>query len=148
MKITSTDFGGNEPLPYSSGTQHGNEAPRLEFADIPPATSSLALVMHDPDAPDGDFTHWIVWNIPPTTTELVADNLPSGVLQGVNDMETQGFAGPAPPSGTHHYHFVLYALDTSPSLPLTAKRQLFDQTIADHVVDKAELVGLYSATDA
>lgn len=147
MKLSSTDFGDGEPLPFSSGMEQGNEAPRLQFTDVPPATSSLALLVHDPDAPVGDFTHWLAWNIPPTTTELVADNLPSGVQQGVNDMGEPGFAGPAPPSGTHHYHFVLYALDTSPNLPPTTDRQLFEQTIKDHIVGKAELVGLYSAAD-
>ncbi|HVS58764.1 MAG TPA: YbhB/YbcL family Raf kinase inhibitor-like protein [Candidatus Saccharimonadales bacterium] len=145
MKLTSTDFGDNEPLPYASGYDQGSEAPRLDISDVPPGTSSLALLVRDPDAPSGDYTHWIVWNIPPTITELVADNLPAGVMQGTNDFGELGFSGPAPPSGTHHYHFVLYALDNSPALPAGTKRAVFDQVIANHVVAKTELVGLYSA---
>lgn len=146
MQLASDSFGDNEPMPHSSGYKNGNERPRLEISGVPPpSTSSLALLMYDPDAPGGSFTHWLAWNIPPLTTEIVPDELPSGALQGTNDMNEVGYAGPAPPSGTHHYHFVLYALDTSPTIPNGTKRAAFDQAISGHVIGKTELVGLYSA---
>lgn len=146
MKLLSTDFDNDEPLPYSCGMDHGDESPDFEIEDVPATTVSLAMVMHDPDAPSGDFTHWLVWNLPPTTTEFNADDLPPGAVQGTNDMGQQDYIGPKPPSGTHHYHFVLYALDTSPNLPSATRRQVFDQAVDGHIVAESELVGLYSAS--
>jgi hypothetical protein len=111
---------------------------------VPAGTRSLALVVDDPDAPSGTFTHWIIWNIPPGFTELSAGALPAGVRQGTNDFGTGGYSGPCPPSGTHRYYFRLSALDTALRLPAGAQRQQFDAAISGHVLASAELMGRYA----
>ena len=103
---------------------------------------SLALIVDDPDAPAGDWVHWTVWNISPETVEITEGSPPSGV-EGTTDFGKTGWGGPCPPSGTHRYFFKLYALDQELDLDSSATKSEIETAITGHVLDKAELVGLY-----
>jgi len=98
----------------------------------------------DPDAPVGLFTHWLVWNIDPKTTEIPETGVPKGAVQGTNDYPNLGYGGPQPPSGTHRYYFKIFALDQTLDLRSGAKRQELDKAMSGHVIAQGELMGRYS----
>jgi len=143
MKITSSGFqqGGNIPSKFTC--DGGGTTPPLQIADVPSRAKSLVLIVDDPDAPGGLFTHWTVWNISPQTAAIDEGITPKGV-QGTNDFGKSGYGGPCPPSGTHRYYFKIFALDRELNLPSSAKRGQLDAAIKDHVVAQGELVGRYS----
>ncbi|HET6886918.1 MAG TPA: YbhB/YbcL family Raf kinase inhibitor-like protein [Candidatus Udaeobacter sp.] len=143
MKITSSVFqeGGNIPSKFTC--DGGDSSPPLRIAEIPSGAKSLALVVDDPDAPSGLFTHWIVWNIPPQTNAIAEGNAPQGV-QGTNDFGKSGYGGPCPPSGTHRYYFKIFALDRELNLASGTKRNQLDAAMKGHVVAQGELMGRYA----
>jgi Raf kinase inhibitor-like YbhB/YbcL family protein len=143
MKITSSAFqeGGNIPSKFTC--DGGDSSPPLQIAEIPSSAKSLALIVDDPDAPSGLFTHWIVWNISPQTNEIAEGSAPKGV-QGTSDVGNAGYGGPCPPPGTHRYYFKIFALDRELNLPSGTKRNQLDAAIKGHVVAQAELMGRYS----
>ena len=129
MNLTSPDFreGGNIPERF---TCDGKDiSPTLKIDGIPKGAKSLVLIVDDPDAPGGNFTHWLIWNIVPDLTEIVANKLPAHAVQGVNDFGKSRYSGPCPPAGAHRYYFRLYALDTTLTLPQTSKRKVVDSAI-------------------
>jgi Raf kinase inhibitor-like YbhB/YbcL family protein len=143
MKITSSAFqeGGNIPSKF---TCDGSDiSPPLQIAEVPSGTKSLALVVDDPDAPSGLFTHWMVWNISPQTNTIEEGSTPKGV-DGTNDFGKSGYGGPCPPSGTHRYYFKIFALDRELDLPPGTKRSQLDAAMKGHVVEQGELIGRYS----
>jgi Raf kinase inhibitor-like YbhB/YbcL family protein len=144
MNLTSPDFdeGGNIPERFTCDGE--DVTPSLKIDDVPGGAKSLVLIVDDPDAPRGTFTHWVVWNLPPDLTEIDANRTPSGAVQGVNDFGTNRYGGPCPPSGVHRYYFKLYALDTTLQLPAKSKRKALEAAIKDHVVDEASLMGRYA----
>lgn len=143
MKITSSAFqeGGNIPSKFTC--DGGDTSPTLHIVDVPSGAKSLALVVDDPDAPGGLFTHWVVWNISPQTATVSEGSAPKGV-QGANDFGKSGYGGPCPPSGTHRYYFKIFALDRELNLPAGAKRGQLDAAMKGHVVAQGELMGRYS----
>ena len=143
MKITSSVFqeGGNIPSKFTC--DGGDTSPPLQIAEVPSGAKSLALVVDDPDAPSGLFTHWIVWNISPQTNAIAEGSTPQGV-QGTNDFGKSGYGGPCPPSGTHRYYFKIFALDRELDLPSGTKRSHLDAAMKGHVVAQGELMGRYS----
>lgn len=144
MKITSPAFSEGASIPAVFTCQGQNINPELDFNDVPANTETLALIMDDPDAPMGTFVHWVLWNIPKEINKIPQSGVPAGAQEGSNGSGKRGYAGPCPPSGTHHYHFKLYALDTGLTLdPATGKAQL-EQAMQGHILDQAELIGLYS----
>jgi Raf kinase inhibitor-like YbhB/YbcL family protein len=141
MELTSPSFKANEPIP-DGYTFHGiGASPPLRISGVPDGVNSLALIMHDPDAPNGDFIHWIVWNISATATILTAGHVPHGALQGLNDYGKHGYGVPAPPSGTHRYVFDLYALNSELDLPQATSAAQLLEAIKGHEVTTAQLVG-------
>jgi Raf kinase inhibitor-like YbhB/YbcL family protein len=144
MKITSSAFqeGGDIPSKFSRDGQDINPALRIE--GTPSNAKSLLLIMDDPDAPVGLFTHWLVWNIDPKTTEIAAKSVPKGGVQGTNDYPSPGYGGPQPPSGTHRYYFKIFALDQMLDLKAGAKRAEVDAAMRGHVIGQGELMGRYS----
>lgn len=133
MKLSSTAFQNNAIIPARYTCDGVNVNPPLTISDVPAGTQSLALIVHDPDAPRGDWTHWLVWGIDSTTTTIAEDSVPAGAIQGVTDFGSAAWGGPCPPSGTHRYVFKLYALDAK--LELSARQ--------GHILEEAELVGNY-----
>ena len=144
MKITSSVFqeGGDIPLKFSRDGQDINPALRIE--GIPSSVKSLLLIMDDPDAPVGLFTHWLVWNIDPKTTEIAEKSVPKGAVPGTNDYPTLGYGGPQPPSGTRRYYFKIFALDQTLDLKAGAKRAEVDAAMRGHVIAQGQLMGRYS----
>ena len=146
MKITSPAFENNTPLPVKYSPRGDNVSPPLDFADIPPMAKSLALVCHDPDAPHAEgWAHWVVWNIPPDAKGFAENYVSTGAVQGVNDGGKNGWSGPQPPSGTHHYIFYLFALDTTLVLSQSTNRMELEVAINGHIIGTATLTGLFSA---
>jgi Raf kinase inhibitor-like YbhB/YbcL family protein len=144
MKLSSSGFqdGGTIPQKFSKNGQ--NVSPELRIAGTPADARSLAIVVDDPDAPVGLFTHWLVWNIDPKTTAVAEGAVPKGALQGKNDFGDLGYGGPQPPSGTHRYFFKIFALDKMLELKPGAKRKEFDAAIKGHVMAQGQLMGKYS----
>ncbi|MFI5333428.1 MAG: YbhB/YbcL family Raf kinase inhibitor-like protein [Candidatus Babeliales bacterium] len=133
---------GNIPAQYTcDGT---NISPALQWSGGPASTKSFALIVDDPDAPSKTYVHWVVFNISATTTEL-AEGVRS-VTCGTNDFGTTKYGGPCPPSGTHRYHFKLYALDTMLDLSSDATKEDVLDAMQGHVLAQTELVGLYART--
>lgn len=125
-------------------TGGGNINPELQIQNVPAEAKSLALIMHDPDAPmPGGFTHWLVWNIDLATTKIKEESVPPNAVEGKNDGGRIGYTGPCPPSGAHHYHFKLYALNAMLNMPVDVSKSDLELEINNHLVAQAELVGLY-----
>ena len=142
MKIASSAFENNAQIPSKYTCDAENINPPLEISEIPEGTVSLALLVDDPDAPAGDWVHWLVWNIPPSTESIAEGSAPQGV-EGTTDFGKTEWGGPCPPSGTHRYFFKLYALDTELDLPETAKKVDLLNAMDGHVLEQVEIVGLY-----
>jgi len=144
MKITSPAFENNGNIPSKYTCDETGINPPLEFSGVPADALSLALVLHDPDAPvPGGFTHWIIFNMDPKTAGTKENSKPESGIEGTNSDGKAGYASPCPPSGTHHYHFTLYALDEKLKFDESAKRSDIEKAIAGHIIEQAELVGLY-----
>lgn len=143
MKVTSSAFQGGANIPSKFSCDGANSSPPLQISDVPSEAKSLVLIVDDPDAPSGLFTHWAVWNISPQTSTIAEGSVPKGV-QGTNDFGKSGYGGPCPPSGTHRYYFKIFALDRELDLPFGAKRSQLDAAIKAHVIAQGELMGRYS----
>src|SRR6266404_9394993 len=141
MKISRPVFqeGGTIPEKFSKNDQNVN--PELRIEGAPAEAKSLALIVDDPDAPVGLFTHWLVWNIDPKTAEIAESSTPGGAVQGTNDFPKKGYGGPCPPSGTHRYYFKIFALDQTLDLKPGAKRAEVDSAMRGHVIAQGELMG-------
>jgi len=144
MKITSSAFQEGGEIPSKFSRDGGNVNPPLRFEGTPMNAKSLVLIVDDPDAPVGLFTHWLVWNIDPKTTEIPERGVPKGAIQGTNDYPNLGYGGPQPPSGTHRYYFKTFALDQTLDLRSGAKRQELDKAMSGHVIAQGQLMGRYS----
>lgn len=144
MEITSSVFQEGSEIPVKFTCEGSNAKPDLRFANIPPGAKSLALIMDDPDAPRGLFTHWIMWNIDPKTTEIAEETGPRNAIEGTNDFGKNGYGGPCPPSGTHRYYFKIFALDRTLELKPTAKRAELDAAMRGHVITQGEVMGRFS----
>jgi len=143
MKLTSSVFKNNGLIPPKYTCDGENVNPPLQISEVPEGTKSLALVIDDPDAPMETWDHWIIWNINPAISSIDENSVPPGATEGLNSAKQHSYSGPCPPSGTHHYHFKLYALDTTLNLdPASGKKEL-EKAIENHILDFAELIGLY-----
>lgn len=146
MKITSPAFEDNTMIPSIYTCDAENISPPLEIKDVPKGTKSLVLIMDDPDAPRGTFTHWLMWNISPDTPLIDENDWPVGAEQGLNDGGDLGYMGPCPPEGVHHYHFKLYALKDLLDLIGDVKKEQLERAIEKIIIEKSELIGLYKLT--
>lgn len=144
MTITAPAFqeGGVIPDRFSRNGQNVN--PKLQIKGAPENAKSLVLIVDDPDAPSGLFTHWLVWNISPKTTDIPEGSVPHGAAQGTNDFPGRGYDGPQPPTGSHRYYFKIFALDTNLILPPGAKREALNEAIKGHIIGEGQLMGRYS----
>jgi len=144
MILTSPAFDHNANIPKKYTCDGGDINPELQIQNVPAEAKSLALIVHDPDAPaPGGFTHWVVWNIDPRTTVIKEESVPQGSVEGRNSTGRIGYIGPCPPSGTHHYHFQLYALNIVLDLPPTALLRDVQAQIDVHAIDHTDFVGCY-----
>lgn len=152
LALRSPAFDDGESIPTAFTADGADESPPLRIEGVPDDAESLALVVDDPDAPSGRFVHWLLWNVPPDTTEVPrglpgTDHLASlgDARQGTNGFGNLGYDGPAPPAGDgpHTYAFTLTALDTTLDVEAGAERDSVDDAMADHVLTSAQLTGTY-----
>jgi len=143
MKIESPQFSQNGRIPSKYTCDGEDINPPLKISDVPKSAKSLVLIVDDPDAPMGTWVHWTVWNISPETREIQENSVPEGAVEGITSFGKKGYGGPCPPSGTHRYFFKLYALDTLLNLDSSAEVKDIEQAIEGHILEKAELIGLY-----
>jgi len=143
MELTSSRFRHNGGFPEEFACDGDGVNPPLDISNVPKRAKSLALVLRDPDAVEGIFIHWILWNMDPKTESIEIDSVPKGASQGVTTNKKNHYVPPCPPSGTHRYFFTLYALDKHLTLPSTTTVEQLNAAMDGHVVDKAELMALY-----
>lgn len=144
MKLKSPAFEEGQLIPPIYTCDGDNINPPLEITDVPANAQSLALIVDDPDAPNGTFTHWLLWNMSPLTREISENISPGVASQGMNGAGQQGYLGACPPSGVHRYHFKLYALNKNLDVTLNISREELEEEIEGSVIERAELVGIYS----
>jgi Raf kinase inhibitor-like YbhB/YbcL family protein len=144
ISITSSSFQAGGDIPAKFTCDGTNVSPALQIGGVPNEARSLVLLVDDPDAPRGLFTHWIIWNIDPKTTRVAENSAPAAGVQGTNDFGKRNYGGPCPPSGTHRYFFKIFALDTKLELKPNARRAELDAAMRGHVLAQGELMGRYS----
>ncbi len=145
--IKSTAFieGGMIPAKYTC--KGGDVSPQLSWENAPKETKSLAIIMDDPDAPSGDFVHWVIFDIP-LEFKAIGEGfpkqniLPNGITQGINDFGRIGYGGPCPPA-LHRYFFKIYALDIELKLePGIAKGDL-EKAMKGHIIAQGQIIGKF-----
>lgn len=142
--LSSTAFDNNAPLPLKYSGKGQDLSPPLAWQNPPAGTKSYALICDDPDAPSGTWTHWVLYNIPSNVKSIAEGKTPKGAILGKNSWNKTSYNGPNPPSGTHHYHFTLYALDIPlGGLKPRMKSEELHQAMEGHILDKASLVGTF-----
>lgn len=144
MKISTPSFDYGEKIPDTYTCDGEGINPPLLFLEVPEQAQSLVLIVDDPDAPRGTFTHWVVFNIDPKVEEVPEGLVPKGGVLGKNSAGESSWIGPCPPTGEHRYFFKLYALDTELDLSIGATKEEVEKAMQGHVLDTAELIGLYS----
>lgn len=149
FSISSSSFSSGGDIPKKFTCDDADVSPELSWTEAPAAVRSFALIADDPDAPAGTWTHWVLYDLPPQTTELPeglakVDELPNGGRQGRNDFHKIGYGGPCPPPGKpHRYFFKLYGLDQMLNLKPGAGKQEVEQAMQGHIVGETELIGKY-----
>lgn len=156
LSLHSPAFEAGRPIPSRYTCEGSDASVPLNWSGVPENAKSLALIVDDPDAPDPaaprmTWVHWVVYNIPPSTSGFQAaassDGLPGGVIEGRNNFGRQRYGGPCPPIGRHRYFFKLYALDVVlPASPMLDKSGL-EAAMRAHVLAHAELIGTYHKGD-
>jgi Raf kinase inhibitor-like YbhB/YbcL family protein len=147
LELSTPAFKQGEKIPskYTCDAQGGGVNPALNFSGVPANAKQLVLTMHDPDVPknlrpDGNFDHWLVWDIAPTNKGIAEG---AGTNMGMNGTGKPGYTGPCPPDREHRYFFRLYAVD----MPLTGKtfkdRAALEDAIKGHILAQSELMGRY-----
>jgi Raf kinase inhibitor-like YbhB/YbcL family protein len=147
VRVISSVFGDGEPIPTTYTCRGSGFSPPLEWSVIPAEARALALVVDDPDAPSGNYTHWVVVDIPVADTGTTAGAAPTGgvELQGDGGPE---WSAPCPPSGTHHYRFHVYALRAPLGLDKDASLDEAMHAIGSHTLAWGELTGTVTAASS
>ena len=149
LHLATTAFAEGQSIPEKHAFENQNLSPALQWAGVPPPAKSLALICDDPDAPMGTWVHWVLYDLPTTTTGLAegvakSPELANGAKQGMNDYQRSGYGGPCPPPGKpHRYFFKLYALDTLTGLKPGASKKDLLKAMEGHVLAEGQLLGTY-----
>jgi Raf kinase inhibitor-like YbhB/YbcL family protein len=149
LSLSSPIFQEGEDFPITYTCDGQDISPPLTWDEPPSETQSFALIMDDPDASGGVFTHWLLFNMPADSRELpeavpLDNELANGALQGKNGFGAIGYGSPCPPAGSaHHYRFTLYALDQTLDLMMGASRKQVIDAITGHILAWGQLTGIY-----
>jgi len=149
MQLTSSAFAEGQPIPAKHTCDAKDVSPALRWSGVPSGAKSLVLIADDPDAPAGTWVHWVLFDLPPTTSEVPEDlpksqYIPGGGRQGLNDFRRLGYGGPCPPPGrVHRYFFKLYALDRLLELKPGVTRLEVERAMENHVLAQGQLMGTY-----
>jgi Raf kinase inhibitor-like YbhB/YbcL family protein len=146
IDVSSSAFADGGTIPERYSLLGGNVSPPLSWSGVPEDAVELAVLMQDPDAPSGTFTHWIVAGLAPSLDRLDEGALPAGAVEGGNDFGEEGYGGPCPPPGhgRHRYVFRMLALDTELTLERGAGRRELERAMEGHVLGAAQLTGGYA----
>lgn len=142
LLVKSPVFEANKHIPRKYSCDGDEINPPITIDGIPKEAKTLVLIVDDPDAPMGTFDHWVVWNIPPSSSKIGENTVPG--TEGLNSARQRGYMGPCPPSGTHRYFFKVYALDAELKLGAGTKKKDVEKAMQGHILAKGELIGLYS----
>jgi Raf kinase inhibitor-like YbhB/YbcL family protein len=142
MRLSSSAFGHEDDIPRRFTCDGDDVSPPLTVSDAPAGAAALVLVMDDPDAPGGTWDHWVAYDIP--VTAQIPEGVASLGTAGTNSWGRTGYGGPCPPSGTHRYFFVVYAVDATIGLPAGADKGEVLDAISGHVLAEAALMGRYA----
>ena len=143
MKLLSSSFENNGMIPVVYTCKGTNINPELHWEDVPNNTKSFCLIMDDPDAPVGDWVHWILTNIDPSTRAIKENSHPAEATGGLNGWNKTSYGGPCPPSGTHRYFFKLYALDVALDSSKHFSKAELESTMKKHIIAEAVLMGKF-----
>jgi len=149
LSLTSSDITPGAAIGNDYACTGADRSPALAWSGAPPTTKSFALIVLDPDAPGGTFIHWIAFNIPPRANSLSTGmpqtaEIAGGGSNGINGFGHYGYNGPCPPPGkTHHYHFRIYALDSTLPVDNNARADEIESAMQAHVLATAELVATF-----
>jgi Raf kinase inhibitor-like YbhB/YbcL family protein len=143
MELASSAFADGQSIPRRHSCEGEDLSPPLSWTGVPDSASSLALILDDPDAPGGTFTHWLAWRLEPAAGGLGEGE--AAPVEGRNDFGATGYRGPCPPPGhgPHRYFFRLHALEDALELEPGAGRAELEQALARRSVAVAELMGTY-----
>jgi Raf kinase inhibitor-like YbhB/YbcL family protein len=141
LVVRSPSFQANTLIPKKYSCDGEGVNPPLTIEGVPKESKSLVLVVDDPDASGGTFDHWVVWDIPPSTTKIAEHSIPG--TEGLNSARQKGFMSPCPPSGTHRYFFKVYALDVELKLDAKTTKRDLERALQNHILSRGELIGLY-----
>lgn len=145
LKLTSGAFAHGQLIPAKHTCTGQNISPALAWTTPPQGTQSFALIVDDPDAPMGTWVHWVLFNIPATTSSLQENLQVQGTIQvGKNSYNSMTYKGPCPPSGTHRYFFKLYALDTMLKLSAGPSKEQLLEAMKGHILAETELMGTFA----
>jgi Raf kinase inhibitor-like YbhB/YbcL family protein len=144
LQFFSSAFDNNSVIPENYTCDGINVSPPLQISGVPENCKSLVLIVNDPDATIGSWTHWLLWNIDPSTTEIFENSIPLGSVVGLNDFKEIGWGGPCPPTGNHQYQFKLYALDTILEFETGASLEDIELAMIGHIIEQTEFNGYYS----
>lgn len=141
LTVTSSAFIAGQMIPVKYSCEGAEVSPPLHIVDIPGNAKSLAIILHDPDAPvKGGFTHWVKWNV--DVMPDIPENFMGGHT-GLNSANKNSYKGMCPPSGTHHYYFSVYALDAKLDIDLNTDKTSLEKEMQGHILAEGELMGLY-----
>ena len=147
FSLESKAFENSGVIPRKYGYKNGNNSPPLKISNVPENTSSLALIMDDPDAMGAVgkvWVHWVLWNIDPYTVEIKENSTPSNSIEGETDFGEIGYGGPAPPDKEHTYIFKLYALDKKLDDEKGSTKKQIEESMKNHIIAETVLKGRYS----
>jgi Raf kinase inhibitor-like YbhB/YbcL family protein len=149
MQLTSTAFTEGAAIPAKHTCDARDVSPPLKWTGVPAGAKSLALIVDDPDAPAGTWVHWVLYDLPASSSELAEDvpksqYIAGGAKQGLNDFRHLGYGGPCPPQGKpHRYFFKLYALDAELDLKPGLTKKDLESAMEKHILAQAQLMGTY-----
>ncbi len=148
LGVTSSAFQHMGTIPAVHTCDGRDALVPLEVAGVPPRAKSIAIIVDDPDVPknlrpDGNWDHWLIWNLPPTATTIAEGKIPSAAVQGKNSWGRNAWGGPCPPDREHRYFFKVFALDTMLDLPRSSGKPELLRAMEGHVIGQGEIVGKY-----
>lgn len=142
LQVTSTAFSEGQPIPEKYTCDAQNVSPPLKWSGAPASTKSVVIIVDDPDAPSGTFTHWVLYDVPGNTAEL-SEGSSGGGKEGVTSFRKTGYGGPCPPSGTHRYFFRVYAVDSSSLGKAGLSKAEVMAAMKGHILAEGQLMGTY-----
>jgi hypothetical protein len=144
LTVSTPAFKDGLAMPHTYTCDGQDVNPEIIIEGTPKETKSLVLIVDDLDAPNGDWVHWLLFNIDPSTMRIPENSVPEGALQGTNTFGDAVYEGPCPPLGpVHHYYFKAYALDTMLDIPGGAEKEELLQAMGEHILAEGQVMGIY-----